>query len=509
MQALATPVARPTSIVPWSRLGDESLARRAAAGNAAAFEALYERYYGPLLGYTRSILLDVEDARDATQTALEKALRALPGREQDRPLRPWLYRIAHNEAIAIVRRRRPQIEITPALEPAVPGADIDAEQRGRLSQLVDDLHALPERQRGALVMRELSGLSYAEIGTALDLSIEAARRAVFDARSSLHAAADGRATECVTVRHCISDGDRRALRARGIRAHLRSCDDCASFRRSIDARSTDLHTFAPWVSGAAVIGVLGSGIGGSALLAGGGTSVATGGGIGWTSMPFAIKGVALAAALATTGTAAVEIKRVTEPQRSPSVAKAAPQSSERADAQAMRAATQATRSAARTSSAPRTAVDGLSVTERTRPGAGADAPKPAPQPALVPVVVAPQPAPSLASPSGSPPATKLTPKEQAARELRPLTDRVQQILLDAKTLASNGTQGALARAGDLLNRSLGPVFESINRVLKPLGLTLPSFGSSSATPTQTAILGSIQSLLDGVQGLLARLLGRP
>jgi len=127
----------------------------------------------------------------------------------------------------------------------------------------------------------------------------------------------------------------------------------------------------------------------------------------------------------------------------------------------------------------------------------------------VPVVVAPQPAPSLASPSGSPPATKLTPKEQAARELRPLTDRVQQILLDAKTLASNGTQGALARAGDLLNRSLGPVFESINRVLKPLGLTLPSFGSSSATPTQTAILGSIQSLLDGVQGLLARLLGRP
>ncbi|MEJ7825683.1 MAG: sigma-70 family RNA polymerase sigma factor [Solirubrobacteraceae bacterium] len=505
MQALATPVARPTNILPWSRLGDESLARRAAAGNAAAFEALYERYYGPLLGYTRSILLDVEDARDATQTALEKALRALPGREQDRPLRPWLYRIAHNEAIAIVRRRRPQTEITPALEPAVPGADVDAEQRGRLSQLVDDLHALPERQRGALVMRELSGLSYGEIGTALDLSIEAARRAVFDARSSLHAAADGRATACVTVRHCISDGDRRALRARGIRAHLRSCDDCASFRRSIDARSTDLHAFAPWVSGAAVIGVLGSGIGGSALLAGGGTSVATGGGIGWASMPFAIKGVALAAALATTGTAAVEIKRVTEPQRSAPVAKAAPQSSARADAQAMHAATQATRSAARTSPAPATAVDGLSVTEKTRPGAGSASGKDAP----VPVVVAPQPAPRVAAPSGSAPAAKLTPEEQAASKLRPMTDRVQQVLLDAKTLASNGTQGALALASDLLNRSLAPLFESINRVLEPLGLTLPSFGSSSANPTQTAILGSVQSLLDGVQALLARLLGQP
>ncbi|MBA3749161.1 MAG: sigma-70 family RNA polymerase sigma factor, partial [Solirubrobacterales bacterium] len=160
MSATATLPSRPARVVPWTRLGDEALAGRAAGGNSAAFTALYERYYGPLLGYTRSILLDSEDAHDATQNALESALRALPGRDTSRPLRPWLYKIAHNEAIDIMRRRRPQTELQPAFEPTVPGPEVDAEQRERLEQLVDDLQSLPERQRGALVMRELNGLSY-------------------------------------------------------------------------------------------------------------------------------------------------------------------------------------------------------------------------------------------------------------------------------------------------------------------------------------------------------------
>ncbi|MBA3747823.1 MAG: sigma-70 family RNA polymerase sigma factor, partial [Solirubrobacterales bacterium] len=241
-----------------SRLGDESLAGRAAAGDEAAFTALYERYFGPLLGYTRSILRNPEDAYDATQTALEHALRAMATRDPDRPLRPWLYKIAHNEAINIMRRRTPQTELRPAFEPKVPGPEVDAEQRGRLEQLVDDLQSLPERQRGALVMRELNGLSYDDIGAALGLTKDAARRAVFDARTALHDAVDGRATACVSVRHKLSDGDRRSLRQRSIRAHLRSCNDCASFQRSIGARRADLHLLAPWASGVAVVSAIGA-----------------------------------------------------------------------------------------------------------------------------------------------------------------------------------------------------------------------------------------------------------
>jgi RNA polymerase sigma factor (sigma-70 family) len=293
MSATAVLAPRAPRIIPFARMGDESLAHRAAAGNADAFTALYERYYGPLLGYCRSILLNAEDAHDATQNALENALRALPRREPDRPLKPWLYRIAHNEAINIVRRRQPiaaGVETDDLL--TVPGPEFDAEQRSRLAQLVDDLRMLPERQRGALVMRELSGLSYDEIASALNVTPEGARRAVFDARTALHDAADGRNTECTSVRRCLSDGDRRRLRARGMRAHLRACNDCATFERAMGVRQTDLHMLGPWLGGGgAVLGLLGYGTGtakASALAASGSAAAVGGTGLSWTGLPVVV-----------------------------------------------------------------------------------------------------------------------------------------------------------------------------------------------------------------------------
>src|SRR5258708_34614901 len=86
-----------------------------------------------------------------------------PGR-----LRPWLYRIAHNEAISLARR---QVHSEPLHDLAEQGAGPDPEQaaatRGRLAQLLSDLHALPGRQRDALVMRELCGRSYGDAAAEL------------------------------------------------------------------------------------------------------------------------------------------------------------------------------------------------------------------------------------------------------------------------------------------------------------------------------------------------------
>ncbi len=524
MSATATLAPRPTRVIPWSRLGDEALAGRAAGGSDAAFSELYERYHGPLLGYTRSILRDAEDARDATQNALENAFRALPGRDKGLPLRPWLYKIAHNEAISIMRRRRPQTELAPELEPIVPGPEVDAEQRGRLAQLVDDLQSLPERQRGALVMRELNGLSYDEIGTALGLTNEAARRAVFDARSALHAAADGRATACVSVRHCISDGDRRSLRARSIRAHLRSCDDCASFQRSIGSRRADLHLLAPWMSGAAVMGALGLGAGGAgggaALLgAGGGASAAAGGGGVWASLPLAAKGLAVAAAVATTGTAAVEIKQVAEPSRSAKSAQAAQPRSAHADALAMRAAALAAGAAARTrATAPARANRLRTSTSGTTSSAGTTATvkRHRDTPALLPPAPVAQadPAPAATPP---PPAAAPAPEqaianapESAVAKLDRLGDEVKKVLSDATAIAADGTQEAIALATGLLNRTLGPLRASIDRLLASLGLSLPASSGPTVQAAQAPtvnILQPVEQVLDGVQSLLAQLLG--
>jgi len=524
VSATATLERRPTRIAPWSRLGDEALAGRAAGGNDAAFTTLYERYYGPLLAYTRSILRDAEDANDATQNALENALRALPGRDTSLPLRPWLYKIAHNEAINIMRRRHPQTELAPELEPSVPGPEVHAEQRGRLAQLVDDLQSLPERQRGALVMRELNGLGYDDIGAALGLTNEAARRAVFDARNALHAAADGRATACVSVRHSISDGDRRSLRARSIRAHLRSCDDCASFQRSIGTRRADLHLLAPWMSGAAVLGAVGLGAGG----AGGGAVLATtvgssaAGGSIWAGLPLAAKGLAVAAAVATTGTTAVEIKKAAEPSRSSAVtAQATRDSSSRADALALRAATLAasaarrTRSTAtsrptrvRTSTSSATSSAGTSATtERHSETTALQPPAPATQADPSPAAATPAPPPAAAAEPGA-----TTPEDKAIAKLDNLGDQVKQVLADATAVAADGTQAALALAAGLLERTLGPLQASIDRVLSSLGLSLPVVAPPPAPAAQdtspTSVLAPIEQVLDGVQSVLQQLLGR-
>jgi len=535
MSATATLAPHSARIGALSRLGDETLAARAAAGSDAAFTTLYERYHGPLLGYCRSILLDDEDARDATQNALENMLRSLPRREPGRPLRPWLYRIAHNEAINIVRRRQPHAELRELDEPTVPGPEVDAEQRVRLAQLVDDLRGLPERQRGALVMRELSGLSYDEIALALGVSNEAARRAVFDARGALHEAVDGRATACVSVRHCISDGDRRRLRARRIRAHLRSCDDCASFQRAIHARSADLHLLGPWFSGAALASMLGGGAGGGALVAVGGGGAATVTLAGWSSMPVFLKGLTVAAVVATTGTAAVEIKHVAKP----AVAAPKTQAARPAPAPASPTATalqaNVARAAAKTSAPRSRGAKARSArgTLRSRAGAGtlvaahgetpatpapklpsATAPAPAP-PVPVPVsAAAPAPQQSAQQAPAGPRPTAKTPAQLAIQQLTDIREQVLAALHTAQTTATSGTTSALQSASTTLQGSLGALRTTIDRMLAAVGLKLPAPtatrpGPPSSSPSLPKVLAPVQQVLGGIDSMLSQLFGRP
>ena len=528
MQATAALVPSSPRIIPWSRMGDEALAGRAAAGNQSAFAALYERYHGPLLGYCRSILLNEEDANDATQNALENALRALPRREPGRPLRPWLYRIAHNEAINIVRRRQPIAE--GALDTdsllTVPGPEVDSEQRSRLAQLVDDLRSLPERQRGALVMRELSGLSYDEIAVALGVSNEAARRAVFDARTALHAVVDGRATECTSVRRCLSDGDRRRLRARGVRAHLRACNDCASFERTIGTRQSDLHALGPWIGGTGVLGLLGLG-GGTAKAA----LVATGtggGGLGWAGLPAAVKGFAVAAVVATTGTAAVELPKVAKhdspsPQTRAAVAAAAgapaaisgPHNALREEAlaqaaarrRALRARSEA--AARRRAAAARARDDATNATISTSNRGTAQTQAMTPAPAVAAPNVTSQPA-AAARPA---PAAK-TSEQLAAERLERIRAQMLAAFNDAQAIANSGTAGALATANALIQDTLASVGPLLDQILDRFGIEVPSYTAptqttTTSTPTTvTNILAPAQNLLSGINATLQNLFGR-
>src|SRR5438105_3408455 len=209
---------------------DERLSRLAGKGDRRAFAVLYERHFQSLYRYCLSIVRTPEDAQDALQSALERAFAALRARERDVSVRPWLFRIAHNESVSLLRRRRPDDRVLDEQEPSPHTVERSAEERARLSTLLVDLRALPERQRAALLMRELSGLSIAEIALALSISPGAAKQTLFEARKSLHAFARGRAMQCESVRRAISDGDGRALRSRMMRAHLADCSGCADFR---------------------------------------------------------------------------------------------------------------------------------------------------------------------------------------------------------------------------------------------------------------------------------------
>jgi RNA polymerase sigma factor (sigma-70 family) len=205
---------------------DTRLARRAATGDGDAFRTIYERYGDQLYNFCHSIVGNADDALDALQSTMLNAYRGLPAQRRGEALRPWLYTIAHNEAISIARRRHQHEDI--ATVDAAGNEDMEevAASRARVSDLFIDLGELPERQRSALLMRELSGLDYSEIGTAFGVSSAAAKQIIYEARRSLDEHSLGREMSCEHVQRSLSDHDRRRLRARRVRAHLRNCIGC-------------------------------------------------------------------------------------------------------------------------------------------------------------------------------------------------------------------------------------------------------------------------------------------
>jgi RNA polymerase sigma factor (sigma-70 family) len=288
-------------------LSDERLTRRAVGGDERAFAAIFRRYHQSLYRFCLAIVGNPEDAQDALQNTMIKVLRALPGEERQIELKPWLYRIARNEAIDLLRRRRETSQLD--VEQVAPGYGLseDAATRERLRGLLADLRELPERQREVLVMREMSGLNFTEIGVALNTTGAVARQTLYEARKSLRQMEEGREMSCDAVTRALSDGDGRVTRRRDVRAHLRACATCREFRDGIRSREQDFAALAPLPAMAAA-GMLQGLIGGSSQAAtGGGLAAALGGGAAKTiATSAAVKGVATVAVVAAVGVTAAD-----------------------------------------------------------------------------------------------------------------------------------------------------------------------------------------------------------
>ena len=226
-------------------LGDERLARLVTAGSETAFSTLFKRYQRPLYRYCRAILGSDADAHDAVQSTLAKAFEALRWGQRDAPLRPWIYRIAYNESVTLIRARRSGDELSGQLTPYVATPEERIHLREQLGLLVEDLRRLPERTRRAILMRELSGLSHEEIAVALGTSVSGAKQAIFEARTALTDFAAGRNMACEDVRDAITLHDRRVLRGRRVSAHLRDCPACARLAAELIGRQGRLRALRP------------------------------------------------------------------------------------------------------------------------------------------------------------------------------------------------------------------------------------------------------------------------
>ncbi|MDA0164386.1 sigma-70 family RNA polymerase sigma factor [Solirubrobacter ginsenosidimutans] len=283
----------------------------AARGDAAAFAELYERHHQALYRYCGSILHHEQDAQDALQSTMTRAFAALRDEPRDFELRPWLFRIAHNEAISLLRRRRPTDEID-ELRTTEASVEDQVCLRADLEVLRLDLQALTERQRAALVLRELNGLSHREIAEALECTPNAVKQSIFEARTRLLYAREGREMECETVRRALSDGDGRVLRSGRMRAHLRSCSSCRAFQQALVDRPRELALLAPPMPVAASAALLASLLPLSAAATTGVVSATT-------AAAFAPKVAATVAVLvaAAGGTAAVHDSRTPSPPRPP------------------------------------------------------------------------------------------------------------------------------------------------------------------------------------------------
>ncbi len=210
------------------------------------FERLYRRHVGDVYRYALAVMRNEADAEDVTQTTFMNALRAYQRGERPQKPQHWLIAIAHNVCRQRFRQsaRRPTevaFEDDIGTQLVEPDEDVPTGEDIRRA-----LGHLAFNQRAALVMRELEGRSYAEIGEILELSPSAVETLIFRARRALREQLETSLT-CGEAELAISrqlDGRLSRADKAALRGHLRECKECSTFARRQRAQRTAIKSLA-------------------------------------------------------------------------------------------------------------------------------------------------------------------------------------------------------------------------------------------------------------------------
>ena len=178
-------------------MSGQDLVTRARNGDESAFEQLVLENQNRVYSLALRLVGDREEAADLAQEAFLKAWQGLSSFQGGSSFSTWVYRLTTNVCIDHIRKQKRRQEIEPAVslddedsgwaEPADweqdPHRKLERSEQGRA--LSRALEQLPDYQRQALVLRELSGLSYQEISEKLDLDLGTVKSRIARARLAL------------------------------------------------------------------------------------------------------------------------------------------------------------------------------------------------------------------------------------------------------------------------------------------------------------------------------------
>ena len=168
------------------------LLKRAIAGDVSAFERIIVRYERRVLSLAWRLLGKQEDAQDASQEVFLRAFRYLHRFDSRRPFEPWLMKMAVNVChdLGKKRQRQPEGLRDPDTVQATgsPHDDLHSEERRKI--LYQALQELPEKERAAIVLRDIEGLSTAEVAEILNSSEATVRSQICTARLKIRKAVE-------------------------------------------------------------------------------------------------------------------------------------------------------------------------------------------------------------------------------------------------------------------------------------------------------------------------------
>ncbi len=158
---------------------DEELVQRVRKGDEQAMNVLVDRHHGVVFRTCAAILSDEDLAADASQNSFLKAFRAVDRFRGEAAFRTWLLAIASNEARGLLRKvkqrredRLEDLDVLPA-DQTDPAAEVTL--RSEVARVRAVLADLPEKQRLSVSLRIFEGLSFREIGEAIDSTEGSAR----------------------------------------------------------------------------------------------------------------------------------------------------------------------------------------------------------------------------------------------------------------------------------------------------------------------------------------------